>query len=261
MPRRNHCAKPLNCYNIMAKYLFVILLVMPAAWAAAQSAHSELKQGDKHYQAKDFATAEEHYRKALEKQQSAKGHYNLGNSVYKQGNRYDSAVEQYEKAADEAKSGEAKSMAYYNLGNSFFKKGKYKESVDAYKNALRLNPNDQDAKKNLQLTKMLLQQQQQQNQQNQQQQDNQQQQNNQQQNNQDQQPAQSPQQGQQNEQDQQPQQNQNQNDPNNQQQQQQQLNKDEAQKLLRIMDEEERKVQEKMRKAQQGPATNPDKDW
>ena len=40
---------------------------------------------------------------------------------------------------------------YYNLGNTMFESKKYQESVDAYKNALRNNPGDMDAKHNLQL--------------------------------------------------------------------------------------------------------------
>lgn len=64
------------------------------------------------------------------------------------------------------------SLAYYNLGNLTFTQRQYKESIEAYKEALRLNPNDDHARRNLRIAQLQKgdndQQNQQQNQQNQQ---------------------------------------------------------------------------------------------
>lgn len=48
-----------------------------------------------------------------------------------------------------AKDHTAKARAYHNLGNALYQKGQFKESVEAYKNALRQNPNDLETKRNL----------------------------------------------------------------------------------------------------------------
>ena len=108
--------------------------------------------------------------------------------------------------------------------------------MEAYKNSLRLNPDDKDTKKNLALTQRLIQMQQEEQKQQQQQQDENQEEQN------------EEKQEQQQEGKQQPQ------------DQPKDLSKEEALELLKIMDDEEKKVQEKMRKAK-GNGKKPDKDW
>lgn len=208
--------------------------------AVAQSAHQFLRQGDKSYESEAYTQAEENYRKSLEKKNSVQGNYNLGNTIYKQ-ERYEEAVSRYEAAARVAEDDLAKALAYHNLGNAFYKQQSYEKSIDAYKNSLRLNPKDIETKKNLALAQRQLQiqqqkqqQQEQQNQQQEQQQDQQQQ----------------PEQNQQQQQDQQ----------NSQPEQPQDLSKEEARKLLEIMEQEEQKVQQKLRKAQTKPNRST-KDW
>ena len=121
--------------------------------------------------------------------------------------------------------------------------------MEAYKNSLRLNPNDMDTKKNLALTQRLIQMQQQQQKQQQQQQDQEQKEEQEQ----EEQQQQQEEQQQQNPQDQKEQQEHPQEQPKN-------LNKEEALELLKIMDDEEKKVQEKMKKAK-GNGKKPEKDW
>ena len=219
----------------------------------AQSSHSLLRKGDKSYLENDYQEAEAQYRKALKDEPDLKGKYNLGNAIYQQ-ERFDEAIKQYAEAAEKADDPGVRSSAFHNLGNAHFLKQEFDKSVDAYKSALRLNPKDVETKYNLaQAQRMLrLQQQQQQQQQEQQDQENQE--------------EQEQQQQQQQEQQEQEQQQQQQQDSEQEQQQQQQeeaaqdLTKEEARKLLEIMEEEERKVQEKMRKAQAKPSKSA-KDW
>lgn len=229
-------------------------------FATAQGGHKYLLKGDQAYKRNDFETAELQYRRALEKENATQGTYNLGNSTYRQ-ERYDEAISHYEAAAESAKEDATKARAFHNLGNAHFQAGKYKESAEAYKNALRLHPSDVGTKQNLlrAIRKMPpppppSQQPQQGDQQNEKEQE---QQNQQQQNQQDQ-----PQKEQEQEDpSQQPNQQQDPSQPSKQQQEKQPRNmsKEEAGKLLEIMDQEEQRVQEKMRKA--GAKKVQVKDW
>ncbi len=225
----------------MKKWMVLMFFGIFGLAASAQSAHQFLRQGDKSYDTEAYTQAEENYRKSLEKKNSVQGNYNLGNAIYKQ-ERYEEAVSRYEAAARVADDDLAKALAYHNLGNAYFKQQNYEKSIDAYKSSLRLNPKDIETKKNLALAQRQLQIQQQQQKQNQQ--DKQQ------------------QQEQQQDQQQQPeqQQQQNQQDQSSGQEQPQDLSKEEARKLLEIMEQEEQKVQQKLRKAQTKPNRST-KDW
>ena len=132
-----------NCLKINA----VLALLFLACAMHAQNAHKDLRQADKAYKSGSYPDAESAYRKAVEKENSPKGNYNLGNTTYRQ-EKYDDAIKSYQAAAEMAKDRTAKARAYHNLGNAFYQKGQYKESVEAYKNALRQNPNDLGTKRN-----------------------------------------------------------------------------------------------------------------
>ena len=238
----------------MKTYLIIFFTLCLGISSFAQSSHTLLRSGDSAYDKDDYQAAELGYRKSLEDKNSTKGAYNLANSIYQQ-ERFDEAIRHYTTAAESAKDNTVKSNAYHNLGNALYAKQDFEESVNAYKNALRVDPKDVETKFNLgQAQRQLqIQQQQQQQQQNsdskegeeepddqEQQQEGEEQQ--------DQQPQDQPQPvgDDQKEQDQQPQ-------PKD-------LSKEEAQQLLEIMDEEERKVQEKVKKKQSKPSKS-SKDW
>ena len=107
------------------------------------------------------------YRKALEKEpELVQGHFNLGNALHKQG-KYEDAVTAV-RAGDRPGDGRRdEGVRHYNIGNSFLKEQKYQDAVQSYIEALKLNPDDEDAKYNLSYAlEMLKQQQQQQQQQN-----------------------------------------------------------------------------------------------
>ena len=242
----------------MKKIIFVLMLSFISQWTFSQTTHKLLRKGNKAYKEDNFAKAAEDYYKALAKDPSnIKGKFNLGNATYKN-EGYDEAVQHFSSAAEFAKDQQTKADAYYNLGNSLFKKAQAEEgkglekSVEAYKSSLRLNPTDLDTKKNLALTQRLIQMQQQEEQQ--QQQEDQEEQEEQEQEEQEEQ-----QEEQQDEQQQQDQQ-QEQDEEKKSQEQPKDLNKEEALELLKIMDDEEKKVQEKMRKAK-GNGKKPIKDW
>src|SRR5690606_5537388 len=104
----------------------------------------------------NFAGAEADYRKAIAldpKNQTAK--YNLGNAYYKN-NKNDEAMLRYKQAVKDAASKEEKHKALHNLGNTFTNNKMYKEAVEAYKDALRNNPKDEETRYNLALAKEML---------------------------------------------------------------------------------------------------------
>ncbi|MCB0685725.1 MAG: tetratricopeptide repeat protein [Saprospiraceae bacterium] len=238
----------------MMRRWLVIFLALNAYFMNAQTkgkAHDLRRDADQAYDQKNFENAEEAYRRSTILDPDEKGVFNLGNAIFNQ-NRYEEAAKQYEKAIDLIDDPQEKSKAWYNLGNAHYLNGKYEQSVDAYKNALISDPGDLEAKQNLLMALREMKMQEQQQQQQQQQEDQEQQENQQQQ-----------QQQQQQQEDQQQQNQQNQNSEQEQAQQEeqdQQLTKDQAMQLLEIIDEEDQKVQEKLRKKEAG-AKKKSKDW
>ena len=103
-----------------------------------------------------FVEGEAEYRKAIAinpKSETAK--YNLGNAYYNK-EKNDEAMSRFEQAAAVATSKTDKHSAFHNLGNTFMNAKKYQDAADAYKNALRNNPNDDETRYNLALAKDML---------------------------------------------------------------------------------------------------------
>ncbi|MBA4321425.1 MAG: hypothetical protein C0408_01275 [Odoribacter sp.] len=121
-----------------------------------------IRQGNGQYNDKKFSDSEISYRKAIDKNKvSSDAGFNLGDALYKQ-NKYEEAgklfLDNSETAADNSK----KSAGFYNLGNSLLNNNKVQESIQAYKNSLKLYPGNYEAKYNLAYAQDLLKQQQQQ---------------------------------------------------------------------------------------------------
>jgi len=141
------------------RYLTVIIFLFVVGSLLAQPAQKLVRSGNKAYNDGKYKAAEIDYRKALTKTpNSQKATYNLGNSLYKQQN-FDEASAQYLKLAQSEGKEAPKSNVYYNLGNALLENKKYKESIDAYKMALRQNPKDEDTRYNLSYAMSKLQQQ------------------------------------------------------------------------------------------------------
>jgi tetratricopeptide (TPR) repeat protein len=244
----------------------MITMLFLVSMLQAQDRHTLLREGDKAYQEGDFSAAEEAYKKASGKEADIQSEYNLGNSLYQQ-QRFEEALEEYQDAVNRAVSPEEKSQAYYNLGNTYFMNQDLEKSIENYKNALKINPKDIDAKKNLSMAKKVLQQMQQQQQQ-QQEQDQQQEDQNQEDQEQEQQDQQSAPQEQENEgkeeqEQQQQQESEQQGEEENEPQPQpgeEDVSKEEAERLLQIMDQEDKRVQEKMRRTT-GRKNKSNKKW
>ena len=142
----------------------LLICLCASTWTHAQ--RKEIVEGNTEYAGGRYRNAEAAYKKSVEKApQQFIGSYNLGNALYRQ-NKFDEASQQYFNASANNNVNELQSKAMFNMGNSLLKSEKYAESIEAYKKALRLNPKDEDARYNLSYAQKKLQQQQQQQDQN-----------------------------------------------------------------------------------------------
>lgn len=231
--------------------LFLLsLLSVPAMTFAQKQERMHLRKGNALFEDSAYVDAEIEYRKALDADpKSVKAKYNLGNALANQ-EKTDDALKEYISAAMAAKTKEEKARIYHNAGVALQKQKKYGECIEAYKNALKANPADDETRYKLALAqKMLKDQQQQQQQQNEQQdkKDQQQQQQDQKQN-----------QNNQNDKKDNEQENQDQ----QQSQPQQQMSKENAEQLLNAVKQEEQNVRDKVQKQMQNASSRSlEKDW
>lgn len=232
--------------------ILLLFVIFQQVDVLSQSTHKLLRNGDKAYEGEEYSLAEEHYRKALDERRELKGVFNLGNTVYQQ-NRYEEAIQHYKDAANYQEAIPSKAGAYYNLGNAQLKNGEIEEAINAYKNALRFDPNDPEALNNLAIAKLIQRKNQEQQNQNNQSDD-------QDENNQSEEENQDANNSENNQDDQQNSPINNEDLQNEDMSQRQELNREDALKLLQVIENEEKNVQEKLRKAQ-GNKKKPEKDW
>lgn len=116
----------------------------------SQQVNKMIQAGNELYKQQQFEKAAAEYDKALAAEPAnMTAKYNLANSLYKQG-KQDEAAKMYSEVAKDATEPELRSKAYYNNGVILSKQKKLEESIEAYKNALRQNPDDKEARENLQ---------------------------------------------------------------------------------------------------------------
>jgi Ca-activated chloride channel family protein len=132
------------------RQLFIILIILlSGSQLFAQREKSYVKKGNDLYQQKRYKEAAELYSKAVEKKkESVEGQFNLGDAYYKQ-KQYDKATEQFTKIAESNKDKAIVARAYHNLGNTLLEGNKLEESVEAYKKALLNNSKDEETRYNL----------------------------------------------------------------------------------------------------------------
>ena len=237
---KNPMLKNVSLFKRSKKVVAVGVMLLVAVSMQAQSDRQMIRQGNKQYRKGNVAEAEVSYRKAVERnERNAQANYNLGNALM--GQRKDSlAITQLEKAAKLETNPLRRAQAYHNMGVICQQHRMFGEAIEAYKEALRNNPTDNETRYNLALCKRQQQEQQQdQNQQNKDNKDNK------------------------DKQDQQKQdQQQKQDEKKQEQQQKQQMSKENAEQLLNAAMQEEKQTQERMKKAQQQPQKRRlEKNW
>ena len=132
--------------------LIIIIINFISISAFTQNKKSYLRNGNKLYNDSSYNDAEMQYRKSLEKDQDYfNATFNLANAVYKQ-DRYDEASALFNSLSDDENDQNNKAKVYHNLGNTLFKDKKIEDAIIAYKNALRLNPDDDETRYNLALS-------------------------------------------------------------------------------------------------------------
>lgn len=218
--------------------VFYILLIIPVA-AFGQAEKKYVRQGNREFEKNKFSESEISYRKALDKNKTyPDAVFNTGDALYKQ-KKFEDAGKQFSENSTMNEDRSKKAASLYNLGNSLLMAKKVQESIEAYKSSLKVRPDNMEAKYNLAYAQDLLKQQQQQQQQQQNQDKNKDDQKNKQKNDKENKDNQNK--------DNQKQQN---NDQDQQQQQQQQtISKEDAERLLNAIANDEKNVQEKVKLA------------
>lgn len=152
---------------LKSKYiLFVVFLLSAVAVSAQKEERDYIRKGNRLFNDSVFVDAEVNYRKALEvNPKSSVSMYNLGNTLSQQ-QKFQDAMEQYVAAGNIEKDKMKLAHIYHNMGVLFQAGKDYAKAVDAYKMSLRNNPIDDETRYNLALAQKMLKDQQQ-NQQNQ----------------------------------------------------------------------------------------------
>ena len=233
--RRTPLLKRLSLFGSKKKAAATMLLLMVAATASAQTADRQyIREGNKQFRLGQYDKAEVSYRKAVEKNpKNPQAAYNLGNALMAQ-KKDSAAVQQFEQSTRIETNPLRKAAAYHNMGVICQTHKMYGEAIEAYKNALRNNPNDDETRYNLVLCKHMKKKQDEKQKQNQQNKDDQ--------NKKDDQKK-----------DDKKDQKQDKKDDKQQEQQKPQMSKDNAEQLLNAAIQNEKMTQDKMKKAQQQP--------
>lgn len=135
--------------------LLALLLCLLPSGTQAQNDRQLIRQGNRLYRQQNYAKAEIEYRKAIGKNgQNPQALYNLGCALMMQ-QKDSAAVVQYESAAKLETSKIRKAKIFHNIGVVCQTHQMYGEAIQAYKESLRNNPNDNETRYNLALCKRL----------------------------------------------------------------------------------------------------------
>ena len=158
----------------IAKYVAIVAMLFVCGEVSAQQMRERglVRKGNRQFKREQFEKSVDSYQRALQHDSTCfEAKYDLASALYR--------TERYDKAektlllivGDSTRTEKERGEVAYNLGNTQFAQQKYKEALSSYRQAMRCNPNDEDAKFNYAFTKRLIQQQEQQQQQQNQNQD------------------------------------------------------------------------------------------
>ena len=251
------------CFAAGIKYAGIFVLLMAAKGTLADEVAKKNREGMGFFSEEKYEEALGAYRDAqLEAPESPQLHFNIGDVLYKQ-KKYEEAQEEYLKALS-TEDALLQSQVYYNIGNCQFRLNKLVESIDSYKKALEIDPDDMEAKHNLEFVRNKLKEMAEQQQQQAQQQEQQQQQQGQEQQQQEGQQQQEQQEGREQQEQQQPGEEQQEEGEKQQQQAQKiegEMTEEEAQRILDALKDDEEEVQKEVRRKQSSGKKRVEKDW
>ena len=160
----------------IVKYLAIVVMLLVCGEVSAQQMKERglVRKGNREFKREHFEKSVDSYQRALQHDSTSfEAKYDLASALYRT-ERYDKAEKTLLGIVNDTTRTELeRGEVAYNLGNTQFAQQKYKEALSSYRQAMRCNPNDEDAKFNYAFTKRLIQQQEQQQQQQQNQDQNQ----------------------------------------------------------------------------------------
>ena len=152
----------------IAKYIVLALVLFVCGEVSAQQMKERglVRRGNREFRREHFEKSVDSYQRALQHDSTCfEAKYDLASALYRT-ERYDKAEKTLLSiVSDSTRTEKERGEVAYNLGNTQFAQQKYKEALSSYRQAMRCNPNDEDAKFNYAFTKRLIQQQEQQQQQ------------------------------------------------------------------------------------------------
>ena len=152
----------------IAKYIVLALVLFVCGEVSAQQMKERglVRRGNREFRREYFEKSVDSYQRALQHDSTCfEAKYDLASALYRT-ERYDKAEKTLLSiVGDSTRTEKERGEVAYNLGNTQFAQQKYKEALSSYRQAMRCNPNDEDAKFNYAFTKRLIQQQEQQQQQ------------------------------------------------------------------------------------------------
>jgi len=138
----------------IAAVLLLVFLFSPGFSVQADTYRENMQNGLEDYKQEEYQSAIKHFTDAqLENPDKAEVWYNLGNAYYKLGD-YDSAQNNYMQALN-TEDKTLKEKAYYNLGNASFRKQLIDDAINHYQKALDMDPDDIQARQNLEFAKKM----------------------------------------------------------------------------------------------------------
>ncbi|MBS1759312.1 MAG: tetratricopeptide repeat protein [Bacteroidetes bacterium] len=140
------------------KNILTIFLIFCISATQAQPGKADrlIQEGNKNYKQKNYSQAAEQYKSAMQADTANQvAVFNLANTYYRM-NKQDEAIQLYNSLSAYKKNLALQEKALYNQGVVFGKKNSLEQSIESYKDALRLNPDDSAARENLQKALMEL---------------------------------------------------------------------------------------------------------
>ena len=142
--------------KIKALILFISLF-SAFSLSAQKAVRKNTKQGNRSYKEQKYEQAANSYEEALKINPNAlEPNYNLGNTLYKQEKWDESIAQQNHYLQLEKENPEKESSAWHNIGNAFLHEKELEKSMEAYKMALRINPNDDETRYNLAVVQKMI---------------------------------------------------------------------------------------------------------
>lgn len=138
-----------------------ILLLCCSLPSSAQKEDALIRSGNRYYKQKQVDQSLKQYEEAVKKAPgNPTANYNLGNARFRK-NNYNDAANSYNASVEHTTDKAMQEKGLYNKGVALVKQQKLQESIDAWKNALKLDAGDEDARENLQKALQQMKQQQQ----------------------------------------------------------------------------------------------------